>query len=109
MTRRTIMRIEHWTPGKRLGFAPGVIIDSYSRNPVVSPIDGREIASRAELREHNRRNDVEDIGNDAAFLKPKEFVDPSHDLEQDLSDIYDKFEQNDPGVEKIVKDYEHHA
>ncbi len=37
----------------------------------VSPVDGSVISSRRELREHNRRNQVADVGNDAAFKNPK--------------------------------------
>ena len=39
--------------------------------PFVSPIDGTVISSRAHLREHNRRNGVVDVGNDAAFRNPQ--------------------------------------
>ena len=37
----------------------------------VSPVDGSVISSRSNLREHNRRNGVADVGNDAAFKHPK--------------------------------------
>ena len=36
----------------------------------VSPVDGSIIASRQQRREHNARNQVEDIGNDKAFENP---------------------------------------
>ena len=36
----------------------------------ISPVDGTVIDSRAKRREHNLRNEVEDIGNDKAFERP---------------------------------------
>ena len=36
----------------------------------MSPVDGSLITSRAELRAHNARNGVSDVGNDAAFRNP---------------------------------------
>ena len=36
-----------------------------------SPVDGSVISSRSNLREHNRRNGVADVGNDPAFKHPK--------------------------------------
>ena len=38
--------------------------------PFVSPVDGTLLSSRAAVREHNRRNSVADVGNDAAFQEP---------------------------------------
>lgn len=58
--------------GERHGAGPMLIIDCYSANPVRSIVDGRPIASRAELREHNKRNGVVDVGNDPAFLEPRQ-------------------------------------
>ena len=37
----------------------------------VSPVDGSVISSRSNLREHNIRNGVSDVGNDPAFKHPK--------------------------------------
>ena len=37
----------------------------------VSPVDGSVISSRSNLREHNVRNGVADVGNDPAFKNPK--------------------------------------
>ena len=37
----------------------------------VSPVDGSVISSRSNLREHNRRNGVADVGNDPAFKHPQ--------------------------------------
>ena len=51
--------------------APMIIRDAYSDNPVVSPIDGSVIGSRAQLREHNARNEVVDVGNDSTIRHPK--------------------------------------
>ena len=47
-----------------------VMRDCYSSNPVRSPVDGSLLDSRAKLRDHNARNGVVDVGNDAAFTDP---------------------------------------
>ena len=39
--------------------------------PFVSPVDNSVVSSRAARREHNRRNQVEDVGNDPAFSRPR--------------------------------------
>ena len=44
--------------------------DCYSSNPVLSPVDGTLLDSRAKLREHNARNGCVDVGNDPAFNEP---------------------------------------
>ena len=56
-----------------------IVQDAYSKNPVVSPIDGSVIGSRTQLREHNARNEVIDVGNDSTIRHPKasENWDPS--------------------------------
>ena len=36
----------------------------------ISPVDGTIIDSRKKRREHNARNEVEDIGGDKAFERP---------------------------------------
>ena len=54
--------------------SPTVMIDCYSKNPTVSPVDGSVLDSRRKLANHNARNDVIDVGNDPAVLrrpKPK--------------------------------------
>ena len=47
-----------------------VITDAYSKNPVLSPVDGTLLDSRAKLRDHNARNGCVDVGNDPAFNEP---------------------------------------
>ena len=47
-----------------------VMRDCYSSNPVLSPVDGTLLDSRAKLRDHNARNGVVDVGNDPAFNEP---------------------------------------
>ena len=42
-----------------------------------SPIDGTLISSRPVRDEHNRRNDVVDVGNDASLQRPKPWVEPT--------------------------------
>ena len=39
-----------------------------------SPVDGTMITSRSQWREHNRRNDVIDVGNDSSVMNPKRHV-----------------------------------
>ena len=46
---------------------PHVMGDVWSKNPTISTVDGTLIDSRAALRRHNERNEVEDVGNDSAF------------------------------------------
>ena len=50
--------------------AHNIIRDCYSSNPVLSPVDGTLLDSRAKLREHNARNGCVDVGNDPAFNEP---------------------------------------
>ncbi len=50
--------------------AHNIIRDSYSSNPVLSPVDGTLLDSRAKLRDHNARNGCVDVGNDPAFNEP---------------------------------------
>ena len=45
------------------------IVPDFSE-PVVSPIDGSILSSRADVREHNIRNGVVDVGNDPAYRHP---------------------------------------
>ena len=47
-----------------------VITDAYYKNPVLSPVDGTLLDSRAKLRDHNARNGCVDVGNDPAFNEP---------------------------------------
>ena len=54
-------------PTRRRGRSMLVIDDAYQATPTLSPVDHTPIGSRAQLREHNRRNNVTDVGNDAAF------------------------------------------
>ena len=49
--------------GHRMEIVPDI-------TPFVSPCDGTVIGSRADRREHNRRNGVADVGNDPAFQRP---------------------------------------
>ena len=50
--------------------AHNIIRDCYSSNPVLSPVDGTLLDSRAKLRDHNARNQCVDVGNDPAFNDP---------------------------------------
>ena len=44
--------------------SPYVITDWRPDQAVVSPVDGSLLTSRADVREHNERNDCVDVGND---------------------------------------------
>lgn len=44
--------------------------------PFVSPVDWTVISSRAERREHNKRHQCIDIGDDPAILRPKKPYEP---------------------------------
>lgn len=48
----------------------GITVIQDIGEPFVSPVDGTLLSSRAAVREHNRRNSVADVGNDAAFSHP---------------------------------------
>ena len=61
--------VEKWR-----GTGPGrvtIMTDAYSNTPTRSPVDGTVIGSRRELRGHNRRNGVLDVGNDSTVRNPK--------------------------------------
>lgn len=45
--------------------------------PFVSVVDWTVIGSRADRREHNRRNQCIDIGDDPAILRPKPTYEPT--------------------------------
>ena len=80
--------------------AHNIMIDAYGKNPTWSPVDGSLISSRAELREHNRRNGVEDIGNDGAGKRPgnRPMSRPQKEIEHSLNTLYQRYEQNDPAA-----------
>ena len=52
--------------------------------PVISPVDGTILGSRSTIREHNRRNEVIDVGNDPSLWRgnppPREMPDPVPDI-----------------------------
>ena len=58
---------EYWRRKAEKGSAPTVVPDIKA---FISPLDGKEVGGRAALREHNRRHNVVQIGND---LKPSEY------------------------------------
>ena len=53
-------------------------------SPVISPVDGTILGSRSTIREHNRRNEVIDVGNDPSLWRgnppPREMPDPVPDI-----------------------------
>ena len=78
--------------------APEIMVDSYGENPVVSPVDWKPINSRRSLREHNKRNDVVDVGSDSAYLRPRrvDHAARERELKADMKEAYQKFRQNNP-------------
>ena len=61
----------------------------------VSPVDGTVIDSRAKRREHNARNDVEDIGKDPAFENPT--FDPVFDDSKRVEAIDRAYQMHEQG------------
>ena len=51
--------------------SPMVITDLQPHEVCRSPVDGSVLGSRAAIREHNIRNDVESVGNDARYIHPR--------------------------------------
>ena len=84
--------------------APAIQVDAYAKNPVISPVDGKPISSRAELRAHNERNGVVDVGNDKAALRQSAPSMPSERaIAETLATNYDRFDSGDPKALKQAK------
>ena len=49
---------------------PGLTVMPDIKDRVISPVDGTILSSRADVREHNIRNGVVDVGNDPAYKNP---------------------------------------
>ena len=49
---------------------PGLTVIPDIAERVISPVDGSILGSRADVREHNIRNGVVDVGNDPAYKNP---------------------------------------
>ena len=64
--------------------APTIMRNCYARNPVQSPVDFSVLDSRKAVREHNKRNDVVDVGGDKAFKRPQTPKLRHNDLVTDL-------------------------
>lgn len=81
--------------------APLIQIDAYSRDNVRSPVDGSLLHSRQSVREHNKRNDVVDIGNDrnSETEKPLDF---QKDLMKDMKTSYQMLQQNSDFAKKAL-------
>ena len=63
-------RVSAITRRCRVG-SPMVITDLQPHEVCRSPVDGSLLSSRADIREHNRRNGVVDVGNDPAVMRPR--------------------------------------
>ena len=92
-------RVFRWRHGEVVEGAPRqarpvhFIQDCYSDNPVLSSVDMKPIASRADLREHNKRNNVVDVGNDKSMFRIGEKVSrPGEGLRDDLQRIYSEYD-----------------
>ena len=70
------------------GVAPMLMSDIPPDQAFRSPVDGSVITSRRELAEHNARNGVVDVGNDAAFKNPKPRDVKPQGIKQDLIDVW---------------------
>lgn len=65
------------------------VTDAYFNNPVQSPVDGRVLGSRADLREHNRELGCVDVGNDESVRRPPPRPDRSGEgLDRDIKEAY---------------------
>lgn len=53
-----------------------IIPDTFDK-PVRSPVDDTMLASRSDVKRHNERNGVRDVGDDPAFKNPRR---PNHDM-----------------------------
>ena len=86
-------RAKHSNP-KRTGIT---VIPDISE-PFVSPVDGSTLSSRADVREHNIRNGVVDVGNDPAYKNPKK---PSSTHESAASMIHGILNGDIPDQERL--------
>ena len=92
------------------------LANAYSSNPVISPVDHTILQSRQDLREHNKRNDVIDVGNDRAAQEYRRNVlDSEKQIQKDVAEACAKIEQNNPAALAAIKnvpdskDFEHRA
>ena len=80
-------------PARRVRVRDYCIEDAYSLGPVLSIVDRKPIGSRADLREHNKRNGVIDVGNDPSMRRErKPDVKPGEGLRDDLERIYSEWD-----------------
>ena len=80
-------------PARRRRIRDYTVEDAYSAGPVLSPIDRQPIASRMDLREHNKRHGVVDVGNDPSMLRERRpDVNPGEGLRNDLERIYSEYD-----------------
>lgn len=65
------------------------MVDAYAANPVLSPVDGKPIGSRADLRRHNAEHGVIDVGSDSSVRRPPPRPDRSGEgLDRDIRAAY---------------------
>ena len=55
---------EEWDTAPKVGITPGKTIMGFVRESFVSPIDGSIIRSGAELRSHEKKHNVIQVGNE---------------------------------------------
>ena len=66
--------------------APQIMVD---RAPVVSPIDGSVIGSRRDVREHEKKHGVVEVGTDQSMLRPKAPYQPTG-VKADIKDAMER-------------------
>lgn len=100
-----IRRIRHAYQPPKHGRGPEVLIaDAYGNNPIKSPIDGSIIDGRQALRDHNRKHDVEDIGDDpVGYQTPTPRNRGGEGLREDLEQIYGELSTASPDHAKRRK------
>ena len=92
-----------------------VMGDCWSSNPTVSVVDGTMIDSRAALRRHNERNEVECVGMDGAFTYERMAEAQRKRREalpvitgREIAECYDRLEAN-PGLAREIEDRDRRA
>ena len=66
---------------------PGLTVMPDIAEPFISPVDGSTLSSRADVREHNIRNNVVDVGNDPAYKNPQKPSTPHKSAAPFIADL----------------------
>ena len=74
---------------ERIHRSPTIMVDAYANNPIKSPVDGRVLDNRYKVKEHNKINNVVDVGNDGVGTREsKPQINPNQGLREDLHRAY---------------------